>query len=67
MKRPRDAVCEESLRIPLMVVLERVGAVPKTTEPLPVSLDKEFERTDESCAVVVARDCASVNRTRDAV
>ena len=48
VKRARDAVWLVSLRIPVMVVLESVGAVPKTRAPVPVS----SVTSDESFAEV---------------
>jgi hypothetical protein len=48
----------ESFKIPEIVVEESDGAVPNTTDPLPVSFVSEFARKSE-VAVVVARWDAS--------
>jgi hypothetical protein len=60
------AVWFVSLRIPVMVVEESVGAVPKTKTPEPVSLVIDDARSEDA-AVVVALLCASTKSARDAV
>jgi hypothetical protein len=66
VKSARAAVCDESFKIPLTVVDDRVGAVPKTRDPEPTSSVRALDIYEES-AVVVALDCASVKSARDAV